>query len=111
MTHRYAKRLARIGANAAKTQGEDFLDNDVTLKYADSTVRVSVAINSAVKLEWSPSSGSPFYLNGGAALTADTVYTELVQLDTERTWNIQTDDAGGTTVLHLIITEIEGGGT
>lgn len=98
-------RHAEVVANTAKAQNTDVLAADFQLGGEGSFARISLAGTAAVKVKLVPSSGTAFYLNAGAALTANTVFTEDVALDTGRTWNVQTDDASGITVTHLVVDE------
>ena len=102
----FGRGLARITTDTPKARDVDFLGTAVRLQREDSVLRISLAVSSAVKVRLVPSSGTAFYINGGAALAAATVHTEDVALDIIRTWNLQTDDASGTTVHHLVLQEI-----
>jgi hypothetical protein len=101
----YTKSLAAIVADVTKAQNSDFIATDFQLE-AGGVCRVSLTISSAVKVRLVPSTGSGFYINAGAVLVANAVHTEEIALDVGRTWNIQTDDSGGTDVKHLVVQEV-----
>lgn len=98
-------RHASISADTAKAQNTDFLATDVTPKRGTPFLRITIAVQSAVKIRLVPSAGSGFYLNNGDALVANAVLVNDVPVDTDRTWNLQTDDAAGCTISHLVVEE------
>lgn len=98
----YRRRLAELVANTVKAQNVDVLAADFQTARADSLVRITVAMTN-VLLRLVPSSGTAMTLGTPAAATLTTY--ELA-LDTGRTWNLQTNDAAGVTVYHLVIQEI-----
>lgn len=102
----YGKLLAEIVTDTAKAQNTDALGSDFQATRENGFLRITVAIQSAVKLRLVPSAGSGFYLNNGDALVADSVLVQDVPLDVGRTWNIQTDDAAGCTFSILRVQEI-----
>jgi len=101
-----ARHHAEIIADKIIAQNANALTTDFTVHKQEAIVRITLAISSAVKVKLVPSSGTALYFNAGAVMVAATVYTEEFALDTGRTWNIQTDDSGGTTVYHLVVQEI-----
>lgn len=107
MSNRYAKLLAEVTADNTKAQNTDFLATDFQVTGSARKCVITAALGSAVRLRLSPSSGSPFSLNGGSSLGAAAVHTFEVLLDPDRTWNLQTDDAAGATLRHLRIVECD----
>jgi len=104
----YTRKLASIVTDTVVAQNVDFLAADFSCKDDRETmVRLTLAVSSAVKVRLVPSSGTGFYLNNGTALVAVAAHTEEIVLDSGRTWNVQTDDAAGTTVHHLHVVEVE----
>lgn len=97
--------LAKLIADTTKAQNTDFLTTDFQMKWSGSLCRISVQISSNVTLSLVPSSGTAIVLNGGTALAASGLYTFEVALDQGRTWNLQTSNAAGTTVHHLVVQE------
>ena len=90
--------LAEIVTDTVAGQNDDLFPAALQLLRDDGFVRITIAVQSAVKVRLVPDSGSGFYLNGGTALVADSVHVEDVPVDIGRTWNVQTDDALGMTV-------------
>lgn len=98
-------RLAEITSDTAKAQNTDFLGTDFQTTRESSFLRICVAISTAVPVKLVPSSGTAFYLNNGDALVANAPIVNDIPVDQGRTWNLQTDDAAGTTVTHLTVDE------
>lgn len=108
MIELYGKLLAELTANTTKAQNTDLFASDFQPSRDDSVCRITIAATAAraVRLVPSTGTGTAFYINGGAALTANAVHVEDVPLDTGRTWNIQTDNASGITTTILRVQEL-----
>ena len=102
----YIKTLATITAEVNKAQNTDWLASDFQVSGAASKVRITISLGDAVKVKLVPNTGTAFYIKGGAAFVDTAVYTEELALDTTRTWNLQTDDAGGCDIQHCVVQEL-----
>lgn len=102
----YRKELAALVADTVIAQDTDALAADFQLGRAGNLVRITIVATADVFV-LVPNSGSAIELNNGGALTADGVYTEELALDQGRTWNLQTPNAGGATIKHLCIQEVQ----
>ena len=108
MTNRYGKLLAEVTTSTTVAQAVDLLSSVFQQVRADSKIRLTIVVNAAIKVQlWDVGNGVGYYLNGGAALVADSIHSEEFTLDTTRTWNIQTDDLGGMTCNLLAIVEVD----
>lgn len=105
MSYTYLKRLATITTATAKAQNVDFLGSDFQVSRESSRVRVTASVTGASRIRLIPSSGAGFSLASGTSISGSLV-TEEITLDPGRTWNVQTDNASGTTVNFLLIDEL-----
>ena len=88
----------------AKAQNVDWITDATPLQEA-STIIVQVSISSAVKLQVTLDGTNYDYLNEGTALVADSMYRFEIDVDDTMTFNINTDDAAGTTIRYCSIKE------
>ena len=105
MSYTHHRRLASITTAATFEQNADFLASDFAVGREESRVRISVAVTGGSRVRLLPNTGAGFNLNGGNSITGS-LHTEEVSLDPERTWNVQTDNASGTTVNFLLVDEL-----
>lgn len=99
--------LAIVGTDTTVAQSTDLLVSDFSIGFPGSSIRLSIVITSAVIMALVGSDGTVVNLNGGAALVADAVHTEVLALDSKRTWNIQTANAAGVTCSMLFVQEVD----
>lgn len=108
MTNRYGKQLAEIATSTTAAQNADLLTTAFRQVRSDSKIRLTISVTAAVKvLLFSSDGGEALYLNGGAALAADSIHSEEFALDTTRSWNVQSDDVAGVTCELLSIVEVD----
>lgn len=88
----------------AKSQNTDWIIDATPVGEASQLI-ILVAINSAVKIQVTLDGDNYDYLNGGNALVADTLYRFIIDVDNTMTFNINTDDASGTTITQCLIKE------
>lgn len=88
----------------AKSQNTDWITDATPVNEAGFLI-IQVAINSAVKLQVTLDGTNYDYLNGGDALVADTLYRFQIDVDNTMTFNMNTDDASGTTITSCLIKE------
>lgn len=99
-------RHAEQAGDRAVAQNADLFTSDFQMTREDSMCRITVCVTTAVTVLLSPEEGTAFLLNGGSALTANAVYTEELQLDIGRSYNLQTNDASGTTFRLAVVSEV-----
>lgn len=105
--NKYAASLKTISTAVTKAQNVGIFATEFQQKWAVNKIRITISVTAAIKvLLYSDGNGEAVYLNAGAALVADTIYTFEHTLDTSRSWNVQTDDLAGITAEILTITEV-----
>jgi hypothetical protein len=99
--------LAKVITDETVAQNTDLLTADFVPGFPGASLRLSIVLDSAVIVKLVGSDSTVILLNGGSALVADAVHTEVLALDSGRTWNLQTANAAGMTCTMLFIQEID----
>jgi hypothetical protein len=100
----FHKQHVKIVANVTTTENTDILESDFQKVYDDSIIRVT-AWGAAMNLRLVPNSGEGVTLFGGGTLSGNLRYEEF-NLDSGRTWNVQTSTSGGLVLRFLLIEEV-----
>lgn len=103
---RYAKQLASILSDTVKAANTDFLTQDFAPEREGTLVRITIALETAVPLRLTPSSGNSTKLQV-SPLGAEVLTTYELALSPSLTYNLQTPDAAGTTVNYLVVQEVD----
>lgn len=103
---RFAKQLAAVVADKVVAQNVDFLTEDFQPTREGTRIRITLAVDSAVAVRLSPSSGSTTKIQS-SALGAEVLETFEFDLDPSLSYNLSTPDAAGTTINYLVINEVE----
>ena len=100
----FRKELATVVANTTKAQNIDLFADDFRLKHPGDLLRITIQASANITaLKLVPNTGTAIGLGG---LTASVQTTFTLAVDHGRTWNIQTADAGGITVHHCVVQEV-----
>ena len=110
MAENYVKIIGEAtGAKAQNVEwfSADLQEQQVSEQFGASKFRLTIGINSEVKVQVTLDSGSNWlYLNGGNALVADSIYMFDVGVRDGDNFNMRTDDASGTTVKLCRVSEV-----
>ena len=100
----FHKQHVKIVTNTTTAQNTDILESDFQKVYDDSIIRVT-AWGGAMNLRLIPNSGGGVSMFGGVNLAGNLRYEEF-NLDSGRTWNVQTSTSGGVVLNFLLIEEV-----
>jgi len=100
----FHKQHVKIVTNVTTVLNTDILESDFQKVYDDSIIRVT-ASGGQMNLRLIPNSGEGMSLFGGANLAGNLRYEEF-NLDSGRTWNVQTSTSGGIVLRFLLIEEV-----
>ena len=100
----FHKQHVKIVTNVTTAQNTDILESDFQKVYDDSIIRVT-AWGGVMNLRLVPNSGTGVSLFNGATLSGNLRYEEF-NLDSGRTWNVQTSTGAGLVLQFLLIEEV-----
>ena len=100
----FHKQHVKIVANVTTAQNTDILADDFQKVYDDSIIRVT-AWGGAMNLRLIPNTGTGVSIFGGVSLNGNLRYEEF-NLDSGRTWNVQTSTGAGLVLNFLLIEEV-----
>ena len=100
----FHKQHVKIVTATTTAQNTDILASDFQKVYDDSIIRVT-AWGGTMNLRLIPNSGGGVSNFGGGNLSGNLRYEEF-NLDSGRTWNVQTSTSGGIILNFLLIEEV-----